>query len=146
MNKIKPNPKPPREGTADMMNRLNFYDTSFTCLHFLMIDFDNDMQEMKRKKYFHPFMLLTKHNRESLDLEVLNIIRISLASKMLDIQSEDLLGADLYFEKQDELDIHEDSRIISYVFRDFVNQRIEAAIKTIEEQKEEGKYDKATCR
>ncbi|EKN3990191.1 hypothetical protein NUF37_002934 [Yersinia enterocolitica] len=146
MNNIRPNPNPPREGTVDMMNRLNFYDTSFTCLHFLMIDFDNDMQEMKRKKDFHPLMLLTKHNRESLDLEILNIIRISLASKMLDIQSEDLLNADLYFEKQDKLDIHEDSRIISYVFRDFVNQRIEAAIKTIEEEKEEKKYDKATCR
>ena len=50
MNNIRPNPNPRNEGTADMMNRLNFYDTSFTCLHFLMIDFDNDMQEMKRKK------------------------------------------------------------------------------------------------
>ncbi|EAR2555122.1 hypothetical protein LFW51_004427, partial [Salmonella enterica] len=85
MNNLRPNPNPPREGTADMINRLNFYDTSFTCLHFLMIDFDNDMQEMKRKKDFHPLQLLNKHDRESLDLEILNIIRISLASKMLDI-------------------------------------------------------------
>lgn len=52
MNNLRPNPNPPREGTADMINRLNFYDTSFACLHFLMIDFDNDMQEMKRKKIF----------------------------------------------------------------------------------------------
>ncbi len=52
MNNIRPNPNPKKEGTADMMNRLNFYDTSFACLHFLMIDFDNDMQEMKRKKIF----------------------------------------------------------------------------------------------
>ena len=50
MNNIRPNPNPKKEGTADMMNRLNFYDTSFACLHFLMIDFDNDMQEMKRKR------------------------------------------------------------------------------------------------
>ncbi|WP_224164205.1 hypothetical protein, partial [Escherichia coli] len=57
------------------------------------------------------------------------------ASKMLDIQSDELLDADLYFEKQDELDIGEDARIIAYVFRDFVKQRIEAAIKTIEEEK-----------
>ncbi|WP_447766147.1 hypothetical protein [Enterobacter asburiae] len=124
-----------REGTADMMNRLNFYDTSFACLHFLMIDFDNDMQQMKRKKDFHPLELLNKHDRASLDLEILNIIRISLASKMLDIQSEDLLGADLYFHKKDELDIVEDAGIIAYVFRDFVKQRIETAIKTIEEEK-----------
>lgn len=135
MNNIRPNPNPQREGTADMMNRLNFYDTSFACLHFLMIDFDNDMQEMKRKKDFHPLMLLNKHDRASLDLEVRNIIRVSLASKMLDIQSEELLSADLYFHKKDELDIGEDARIIAYVFRDFVKQRIEAAIKTIEEEK-----------
>lgn len=135
MNNIRPNPNPQREGTADMMNRLNFYDTSFACLHFLMIDFDNDMQEMKRKKDFHPLMLLNKHDRANLDFEIRNIIRVSLASKMLDIQSEELLNADLYFEKQDELDISEDTRIISYVFRDFVKQRIEAAIKTIEEDK-----------
>ncbi|ECU7967351.1 hypothetical protein BEU43_23300 [Salmonella enterica subsp. enterica serovar Tallahassee] len=134
MNNIRPNPNPQREGTADMMNRLNFYDTSFACLHFLMIDFDNDMQEMKRKKDFHPLMLLNKHDRANLDFEIRNIIRVSLASKMLDIQSEELLNADLYFEKQDELDISEDTRIISYVFRDFVKQRIEAAIKTIEEK------------
>ncbi|HBX4823586.1 TPA: hypothetical protein MIR58_26720 [Klebsiella pneumoniae] len=118
-----------------MMNRLNFYDTSFACLHFLMIDFDNDMQEMKRKKDFHPLMLLNKHDRASLDLEVRNIIRVSLASKMLDIQSDELLDADLYFHKRDELDICEDARIIAYVFRDFVKQRIETAIKTIEEEK-----------
>ena len=124
-----------REGTADMMNRLNFYDNSFACLHFLMIDFDNDMQQMKRKKDFHPLELLNKHDRASLDLEILNIIRISLASKMLDIQSEELLGADLYFHKKDELDIVEDAGIIAYVFRDFVKQRIETAIKTIEEEK-----------
>ncbi|EBC3654491.1 hypothetical protein F0219_22435 [Salmonella enterica] len=124
-----------REGTADMMNRLNFYDTSFACLHFLMIDFDNDMQQMKRKKDFHPLELLNKHDRASLDLEILNIIRISLASKMLDIQSEELLDADLYFHKKDELDIVEDAGIIAYVFRDFVKQRIETAIKTIEEEK-----------
>lgn len=135
MNNIRPNPNPRKEGAADMMNRLNFYDTSFTCLHFLMIDFDNDMQEMKRKKDFHPLMLLNKHDRASLDLEILNIIRISLASKMLDIQSDELLGADLYFNKKDELDMGEDARIIAYVFRDFVKQRIEAAIKTIEEEK-----------
>ncbi|EBS0857839.1 hypothetical protein IH715_23600 [Escherichia coli] len=135
MNNIRPNPNPRKEGTADMMNRLNFYDTSFACLHFLMIDFDNDMQEMKRKKDFHPLQLLNKHDRASLDLEVRNIIRVSLASKMLDIQSDELLDADLYFEKQDELDIGEDARIIAYVFRDFVKQRIEAAIKTIEEEK-----------
>ena len=54
---------------------------------------------------------------------------------MLDIQSEDLLGADLYFHKKDELDIVEDAGIIAYVFRDFVKQRIETAIKTIEEEK-----------
>lgn len=124
-----------REGTADMMNRLNFYDTSFACLHFLMIDFDNDMQQMKRKKDFHPLELLNKHDRASLDLEILNIIRISLASKMLDIQSEELLGADLYFHKKDELDIVEDAGIIACVFRDFVKQRIETAIKTIKEEK-----------
>nr|WP_233109060.1 hypothetical protein [Klebsiella pneumoniae] len=100
-----------------------------------MIDFDNDMQEMKRKKDFHPLMLLNKHDRASLDLEILNIIRISLAGKMLNIQSDELLNADLYFQKQDELDIGEDARIIAYVFRDFVKQRIEAAIKTIEEDK-----------
>ncbi|EKJ6333657.1 hypothetical protein PJS28_004433 [Salmonella enterica] len=135
MNNIRPNPNPTREGTADMMNRLSFYDTSFACLHFLMIDFDNDMQEMKRKKDFHPLQLLTKHNRVSLCVEIFNIIRISLASKILDIQSEELLSADLYFEKQDELDIHEDSRIITYVFKDFINQRIDAAIKSIEEEK-----------
>ncbi|MEY6122646.1 hypothetical protein WJE44_23330 [Salmonella enterica subsp. enterica serovar Corvallis] len=135
MNNIRPNPNPQKEGAADMVNRLNFYDTSFTCLHFLMIDFDNDMQEMKRKKDFHPLMLLNKHDRASLDLEILNIIRISLASKMLDIQSDELLGADLYFNKKDELDMGEDARIIAYVFRDFVKQRIEAAIKTIEEDK-----------
>ncbi|EGF0456989.1 hypothetical protein IBP16_004361 [Salmonella enterica] len=134
MNNIRPNPNPQREGTADMMNRLNFYDTSFACLHFLMIDFDNDMQEMKRKKDFHPLQLLNKHDRANLDFEIRNIIRVSLASKMLDIQSEELLNADLYFEKQDELDISEDTRIISYVFRDFVKQRIEAAIKTVEEK------------
>lgn len=134
MNSLRPNPTPPREGTADMINRLNFYDTSFTCLHFLMIDFDNDMQEMKRKKDFHPLQLLNKHDRVSLDLEILNIIRISLASKMLDIQSEKLLSADLYFNKKDELDMGEDARIIGYVFRDFVKQRIEAAIKIIEEE------------
>ncbi|EDG0478369.1 hypothetical protein B5O01_22755 [Salmonella enterica subsp. enterica serovar Newport] len=134
MNNIRPNPNPQREGTADMMNRLNFYDTSFACLHFLMIDFDNDMQEMKRKKDFHPLQLLNKHDRANLDFEIRNIIRVSLASKMLDIQSEELLNADLYFEKQDELDISEDMRIISYVFRDFVKQRIEAAIKTVEEK------------
>ncbi|EMB3196677.1 hypothetical protein U8296_000037 [Salmonella enterica] len=134
MNSLRPNPTPPREGTADMINRLNFYDTSFTCLHFLMIDFDNDMQEMKRKKDFHPLQLLNKHDRVSLDLEILNIIRISLASKMLDIQSEELLSADLYFNKKDELDMGEDARIIGYVFRDFVKQRIEAAIKIIEEE------------
>lgn len=80
-------------------------------------------------------MLLNKHDRASLDLEVRNIIRVSLASKMLDIQSEELLSADLYFHKKDELDIGEDARIIAYVFRDFVKQRIEAAIKTIEEEK-----------
>ncbi|WP_445497088.1 hypothetical protein [Photorhabdus sp. SF281] len=136
MNNIRPNLNTLHEGTADMMNRLNFYDTSFACLHFLMIDFDNDMQEMKRKKYFHPLMLLNKHDRSSIDLEIRNIIRISLASKMLDIESEKLLGADLYFEKQDELDICEDARIIAYVFKDFVKQRIDAAIKTIEENKE----------
>ncbi|EPR4121373.1 hypothetical protein ACU5ZF_004737 [Escherichia coli] len=78
---------------------------------------------------------MNKHDRASLDLEVRNIIRVSLASKMLDIQSDELLDADLYFEKQDELDIGEDARIIAYVFRDFVKQRIEAAIKTIEEEK-----------
>ncbi|EBF1813838.1 hypothetical protein DHT87_20800 [Salmonella enterica] len=132
MNNIRPNPNPQREGSADMMNRLNFYDTSFACLHFLMIDFDNDMQEMKRKKDFHPLQLLNKHDRANLDFEIRNIIRVSLASKMLDIQSEELLNADLYFEKQDELDISEDTRIISYVFRDFVKQRIETAIKNIE--------------
>ncbi|ENQ7678601.1 hypothetical protein ACEQFC_004710, partial [Escherichia coli] len=87
------------------------------------------------KKNFHPLQLLNKHDRASLDLEVRNIIRVSLASKMLDIQSDELLDADLYFEKQDELDIGEDARIIAYVFRDFVKQRIEAAIKTIEEEK-----------
>lgn len=135
MNNIRPNPNPLKEGTADMMNRLSFHDTSFACLHFLMIDFDNDMQEMKRKKDFHPLQLLTKHNRVSLCVEIFNIIRISLASKILDIQSEELLSADLYFEKQDELDIHEDSRIITYVFKDFINQRIDAAIKSIEEEK-----------
>lgn len=134
MNNLRPNPNPSREGTADMINRLNFYDTSFTCLHFLMIDFDNDMQEMKRKKDFHPLQLLNKHDRASLDLEILNIIRISLASKMLDIQSEELLSADLYFNKKDELDMGEDARIIGYVFRDFVKQKIETAIKTIEEK------------
>lgn len=134
MNNLRPNPTPPREGTADMINRLNFYDTSFTCLHFLMIDFDNDMQEMKRKKDFHPLQLLNKHDRASLDLEILNIIRISLASKMLDIQSEELLSADLYFNKKDELDMGEDARIIGFVFRDFVKQRIETAIKTIEDK------------
>lgn len=134
MNSLRPDPDPPREGMADMINRLNFYDTSFTCLHFLMIDFDNDMQEMKRKKDFHPLQLLNKHDRVSLDLEILNIIRISLASKMLDIQSEELLSADLYFNKKDELDMGEDARIIGYVFRDFVKQRIEAAIKIIEEE------------
>jgi hypothetical protein len=64
-----------------------------------MIDFDNDMQEMKRKKDFHPLQLF-KHDRASIDLEILNIIRISLASKMLDIQSEELLSADLYFNKK----------------------------------------------
>ncbi|EAM3112740.1 hypothetical protein DMT57_23855 [Salmonella enterica] len=99
-----------------------------------MIDFDNDMQEMKRKKDFHPLQLLNKHDRVSLDLEILNIIRISLSSKMLDIQSEELLSADLYFNKKDELDMGEDARIIGYVFRDFVKQRIEAAIKIIEEE------------
>ncbi|ECZ0650540.1 hypothetical protein F7431_22935 [Salmonella enterica] len=135
MNNLRPNPNPRKEGTADMMNRLNFYDTSFACLHFLMIDFDNDMQEMKRKKDFHPLMLLNKHDRANLDFEIRNIIRVSLASKMLDIQSEELLNADLYFEKQDELDISEDTRIISYVFRDFVKQRIETAIKNIKEDK-----------
>lgn len=135
MNNLRPNPTPRKEGTADMMNRLNFYDTSFTCLHFLMIDFDNDMQEMKRKKYFHPLQLLNKHDRASLDLEVRNIIRISLASKMLDIQSEELLSADLYFHKKDELDICEDARIIAYVFRDFVKQRIETAIENIEQER-----------
>ncbi|MCA6962347.1 hypothetical protein [Pectobacterium odoriferum] len=135
MNNLRPNPTPRKEGTADMMNRLNFYDTSFTCLHFLMIDFDNDMQEMKRKKDFHPLQLLNKHDRASLDLEVRNIIRISLASKMLDIQSEDLLSADLYFHKKDELDICEDARIIAYVFRDFVKQRIETVIENIEQER-----------
>jgi hypothetical protein len=45
-------------------------------------------------------MLLNKHDRASIDLEILNIIRISLASKMLDIQSEELLSADLYFNKK----------------------------------------------
>ncbi|ECG3780614.1 hypothetical protein EXA83_15445 [Salmonella enterica subsp. enterica serovar Breukelen] len=135
MNNIRPNPNPPREGTADMMNRLNFYDTSFSCLHFLMIDFDNDMQVMKRKKSFHPLMLLNKHDRASIDLEIRNIIKISLASKMLDVQSEELLSADLYFQKKDELDICEDARIIGYVFRDFVKQRIETAIKNIEEER-----------
>ena len=134
MNNIRPNLNPVREGTADMMNRLNFYDTSFTCLHFLMIDFDNDMQEMKRKKDFHPLQLLNKHDRASLDLEIRNIIRISLASKMLNIKSEKLLSADLYFEKQDELDMGEDARIVSYVFRDFVTQRIETAIKNLEDK------------
>ncbi|HDG9787253.1 TPA: hypothetical protein PJH99_002834 [Raoultella ornithinolytica] len=99
MNNLRPNPNPPREGAVDMMNRLNFYDTSFACLHFLMIDFDHDMQEMKRKKSFHPLMLLNKHDRSSIDLEMRNIIRISLASKMLNIQGEEVLGADLYFEK-----------------------------------------------
>lgn len=135
MNNLRPNPNPRKEGTADMMNRLNFYDTSFTCLHFLMIDFDNDIQEMKRKKYFHPLLLLNKHDRSSLDLEVRNIIRISLASKMLDIQSEELLNADLYFHKKDDLDIYEDTRIICCVFRDFVKQRIETAMKNIEEER-----------
>ncbi|WP_045446431.1 hypothetical protein [Citrobacter sp. S-77] len=134
MNNIRPNPNPLREGSADMMNRLNFYDTSFTCLHFLMIDFDNDMQEMKRKKHFHPLILLNKHERPSLDFEILNIIKISLASKMLDIQSDELIGADLYFEKKDELDINEDAKIISYVFKDFVKQRIDMAIKNIKEE------------
>ncbi|MGF3157873.1 hypothetical protein, partial [Klebsiella pneumoniae] len=94
----------------------------------------NDMQEMKRKKDFHPLMLLNKHDRASIDLEILNIIRISLASKMLDIQSEELLGADLYFNKRDELDMGEDARIICYVFRDFVKQRIETAIKNLEDK------------
>lgn len=45
-------------------------------------------------------MLLNKHDRASLDLEVRNIIRVSLASKMLDIQSDELLDADLYFHKK----------------------------------------------
>lgn len=53
---------------------------------------------------------------------------------MLDIQSEELLNADLYFNKKDELDMGEDARIIGYVFRDFVKQRIETAIKTIKEK------------
>lgn len=78
---------------------------------------------------------MNKHDRASLDLEVRNIIRISLASKMLNIQSEELLSADLYFHKKDELDICEDARIIGYVFRDFVKQRIETAIKNIEEER-----------
>ncbi len=97
-------------------------------------DFKNIEKEMKRKKDFHPLQLLNKHDRVSLDLEILNIIRISLASKMLDIQSEELLSADLYFNKKDELDMGEDARIIGYVFRDFVKQRIETAIKIIEEE------------
>lgn len=78
---------------------------------------------------------MNKHDRASLDLEVRNIIRISLASKMLDIQSEELLNADLYFHKKDDLDIYEDARIICYVFRDFVKQRIETAMKNIEEER-----------
>ena len=77
---------------------------------------------------------MNKHDRASIDLEILNIIRISLASKMLDIQSEELLGADLYFNKRDELDMGEDARIIGYVFRDFVKQRIETAIKNLEDK------------
>jgi hypothetical protein len=54
---------------------------------------------------------------------------------MLNVQSEELLSADLYFHKKDELDICEDARIIDYVFRDFVKQRIETAIKNIEEER-----------
>ncbi len=50
MNNIRPNPNPKKEGTADMMNRLNFYDTSFACLHFLMIDFDNDIKVSERSR------------------------------------------------------------------------------------------------
>ncbi|EEQ4721753.1 hypothetical protein GO482_004575, partial [Escherichia coli] len=49
-------------------------------------------------------------------------------------KSEELLNADLYFNKKDELDMGVDARIIGYVFRDFVKQRIETAIKTIEEK------------
>ncbi|HAH7717656.1 TPA: hypothetical protein KL999_002500 [Escherichia coli] len=54
---------------------------------------------------------------------------------MLDIQTEELLNADLYFHKKDELVICEDARIIGYVFRDFVKQRIETAIENIEQER-----------
>lgn len=117
-----------KEGTADKMKKLNFYDTSFHLLHFLMVDFDNDIKEAKKQKNYDPQKLLKKHKRASLLYEILNILKLSLASKMLNIDADNLINANLYFQEIDEIDMGKDAEIIRFVFDDYVMWRLSECI------------------
>jgi len=113
------------DSVADKLNKLNFYSTSFACLCFYMNMFDEDIMQSKRNKTFNMHRMFKKYVSLYLADRVRDILRIHLASKMINVDIEILMDSEIIFEDKDEESINEDVKIICDVFIDYVVFRLE---------------------